>query len=135
MSDSRFSYFEIVVLTLLLGFLIFCSAPGYIRAGEDEKICNLIDALEQMRAQLALYQVQHNGKLPPCDSYQRFKKALTTEDGKYGPYVNQIPLNPFNGLEKIRFDGKAAGTGQAGWRLNTSTGILKADNKPNYAEL
>lgn len=135
MGENRFSYFELTVLALLLGMLIFVNAPEYISAGEHKKICSLIDGLELMRAQISLYQAEHNGKLPPCDSYESFENALTTEDGQYGPYIDEIPVNPFNGLRKVRFDGESAGKGQAGWRLNTKTGMFKADSSTGLAKL
>jgi len=135
MAKNRFSYFELIIMILLLGVFAFIGAPDFITASEENKTCELIDGLEQMRPQLNLYQVEHGGKLPPCDSYENFQRAMTTGDGVHSSYVNVIPTNPFNNLRTVRFDGKPAGSGQAGWRLDTKTGIFQADNEPAYAEL
>ena len=59
---------------------------------------------------------------------------MTGENG-YGPYLKKIPANPFNGLNTVRFDGSAAGTGEAGWRLDTQSGHFQADNDEAYASL
>ncbi len=136
MTKHRFSYFELITVILLLGgVFVFIDAPDFTSAGEEDKICELIDGLEQIRSQLNLYQVEHGGELPPCDSYENFRRAMTTDDGVHSSYVNGIPTNPFNGLKTVRFDGKPAGSGQAGWRLDTKTGIFQADNEPAYARI
>jgi len=135
MKEHRISYLELAILILLLGVFVFIDAPDFISASEEGKICELIDGLERMRPQLSLYQAEHNGKLPPCDSYESFRQAMTTDDGKHNRYVDVIPRNPFNDLRTVRFDGSPPGTGQAGWRLDTKTGRFQADNDPDYAKL
>ena len=60
---------------------------------------------------------------------------MTTKVGRYGPYINKIPVNPFNNLKTVRFDGEKAGSGEAGWRFDTKTGAFQADNDADYAML
>jgi len=88
-----------------------------------------------MRIRLDLYRAQHEDSFPPSDSFESFEAAMTTKVGKYGPYVKKIPVNPFNNLNTVRFDGEPAGAGKAGWRLDTQTGLFQADNSPVYAGL
>jgi len=88
-----------------------------------------------MRAQLDLYRAQHGEYLPDCDSFAGFKIAMTTRVGRYGPYVKEIPINPFNDLNVVRFDGEPAGAGTAGWRLDTGSCLFQADNDAAHARL
>ncbi len=45
-----------------------------------------------------------------------------------GPYLKEIPVNPFNRLATVRIDGNPAGTGQAGWRFDTAQRVLAPDD-------
>ena len=131
----RVSYVEVMVVAIILGVAGKMIAPRFTEASdEQEKVSKLIDGLEAMRAQLDLYRAQHAG-FPPTDSFKSFKTAMTTTVGQYGPYVKQIPTNPFNGLKTVRFDGKSAGACKAGWRLDTKTGSFQADNDAACAAL
>jgi hypothetical protein len=44
-------------------------------------------------------------------------------------------VNPFNGLNTVRFDGEPAGADKAGWRLDSETGKFQADIGSGYNEL
>jgi type II secretory pathway pseudopilin PulG len=132
----RVSYVEVMVVAIVLGVAGRIIAPQFTEASnEEEKVSRLIDGLEAMRAQIDLYRVQHAGLFPPTDSFKSFKTAMTTTVGRYGPYVKQIPTNPFNGLKTVRFDGEPAGACEAGWRLDTKTGSFQADNDAACAAL
>ena len=132
----RFSYVQILIAAVVLGIAGRMIAPQFTEAaGETKKISRLIDGLEQMRAQLDLYQAHHRDCLPPTDCFESFDAAMTARSGRYGPYVKNIPVNPFNGLETVRFDGEPAGAGKAGWRLDTKSGLFQADNDLAHAAL
>jgi type II secretory pathway pseudopilin PulG len=132
----RFSYLQMLIAAVVLGIAGRMIAPQFTEAaGETKKISGLIDGLEQMRAQLDLYRAHHKDCLPLTDSFEGFEAAMTTRSGRYGPYVGKIPVNPFNGLETVRFDGEPAGAGKAGWRLDTKSGLFQADNDVSYAAL
>jgi len=132
---TRLSYLELVIIAVLLGMVAVIVVPQFIVAGPESKVSSLIDGLETIRAQLDLYRVQHENRLPPADSFESFKTAMTTKVGRYGPYIRKIPVNPFNNLNTVRFDGEPAGAGKAGWRLDTRTGLFQADNNAAYAGL
>lgn len=132
----RVSYVEVMVVAIVLGVAGKMITPQFTEAGnEEEKVSKLINGLEAMRSQIDLYRAQHAGLLPPTDSFKSFKTAMTTTVEQYGPYVKQIPTNPFNGLKTVRFDGESAGACTAGWRLDTKTGSFQADNDAACAAL
>lgn len=133
---TRFSYVEVLIIAIVLGAAARMIAPQFTEAKiEEAKVSELVDGLETMRAQLDLYRAQHGDYLPPTDSFASFETAMTTKTGEYGPYIKQIPTNPFNDLNTVRFNGKPAGAGEAGWRLDTKTGLFQADNEAAYAAL
>jgi len=131
----RFSYVEVLVMAVILGIISRTIVPQFGEASTEAKISQLVDGLEQMRAQLDLYRVQHGDCLPPADSFESFETAMTTKSGQCGPYVGKIPTNPFNDLNTVRFDGEPAGANKAGWRFDTESGLFQADNSTGYAAL
>ncbi len=134
-SSKRLSLLEIVIIAVLLGIISKAVVPRISQAGEEKKIQQLVEDLQRMRTCLDLYIAQHENQLPPTSSYESFARALTKKKGIYGPYIDQIPTNPFNGLNTIRFNGLPAGSNLAGWRLDTDSGLIQADNGANYADL
>ncbi len=132
---TRLSYVEAVIIASVLSVVTMTVIPKFIVASPESKTSDLIDGLQEMRSQLDLYRAQHENSLPPVDSFESFKTAMTTKVGQYGPYVEKVPVNPFNNLNTIRFDGEPAGVGKAGWRFDTKTGLFQADNDAAYAGL
>jgi general secretion pathway protein G len=136
MKKAHFSYVEIIVVAIVLGIAGKMIAPQFTKAGNEEaKVSKLVDGLETMRTQIDLYRVQHEDILPPTDSIESFETAMTTTVEQHGPYIKQIPTNPFNGLKTVRFDREPAGAGKAGWRFDTKTGLFQADNDAACAAL
>lgn len=132
---TRLSYVEVVIIAVILGASAVTVGPKFTKAEMESKVSNLINGLERMRVQLDLYRAQHNDSFPPCDSFESFQRAMTRKMGKYRPYIKKIPVNPFNNLRSVRFDGTPAGAGIAGWRFDTQSGLLQADNSPDCAGL
>jgi type II secretory pathway pseudopilin PulG len=133
--NFNLSYLRILVAAVVLGIIARTISPKSSEAAIRENTSQLIDALVAMRSNLDLYKAQHEGQLPPIDSFAEFEKAFTSDADYFGPYMERIPVNPFNNRNTVRFDGEPAGVNQAGWRLDTKTGKLQADNDPAYAKL
>ena len=132
---NRLSYTEVISIAVVLSVAAMSVVPKFTEATQESRTCELIDGLHQMRSQLDLYCAQHENCLPLVNSFESFKTALTTKVGKYGPYVDDIPVNPFNNLNTVRFDGEPAGVGKAGWRIDTKTGLFQADDSAAHAAL
>ncbi len=131
----RLSYYEIVIMAVVLGVVGRIAVPQFAEASVETKVSILVDGLEAMRAELDLYRVEHKDCLAPVDSFASFEAAMTSKVGQCGPYIKEIPTNPFNNLNTVRFDGEPAGSGEAGWRLDTKSGLFQADNDTEYAAL
>ncbi|MHC4644386.1 MAG: hypothetical protein ACYTBJ_02710 [Planctomycetota bacterium] len=133
--NNSLSPMSILMIVVALGIVARTVGPLLTEAGTQDRVCDLADGLGTLRAHLDLYRAHHNGSLPPTGSFSIFQSALTTEGGAYNPHIKRIPVNPFNGLATVRFDGQPAGSGKAGWRLNTKTGSFQADNSVEHAAL
>lgn len=133
--EKRLSLIEVMTIAVVLGIGSAGIAPKYMEASEEEKLDQLINGLQTMRGQLALYCVQHGDQLPPADSLEGFRIALTTRAGGYGPYMKRMPVNPYNNLDTVRFDGEPAGANKAGWRFDTQDGSFRADNNVSHGAL
>jgi hypothetical protein len=132
---TNLSFLQVAIIAIILGMVARSVGPAFTRAGTDKALCNLIDSLQTMRTALDLYCAHHKGGLPPCESFESFEAAMTTEAGRYRPRLDEIPVNPFSGLNTVRFDGEPAGSGKAGWRLDKKNGYFQADNDAAYAGL
>lgn len=132
---KRLSLIEMTTIVVVLGIGSAGIAPRYMEASEEEKLDKLIDGLQTMRGQLALYCVQHDDQLPPAQSLESFGTAMTTRISGHGPYIKRIPVNPYNNLDTVRFDGEPAGVNKAGWRFDTQDGSFQADNNVSHGAL
>jgi type II secretory pathway pseudopilin PulG len=132
---KHLSYAEVISVAVVLSVAAMSVVPKFTEATQESRTSELIDGLHQMRSQLDLYRVQHENCLPPVNSFENFKTALTTKVGQYGPYVEEIPVNPFNNLNTVRFNGEPAGVGKAGWRIDTKTGLFQTDDSVAHAAL
>ena len=132
---GKWSYVEMIGIAVVLSVVSMSVFPKFTQANYETRTSDLIDGLHQMRSQLDLYRAQHDNCLPPFDSFESFKANMTTRVGQYGPYIEKVPINPFNNLNTIRFDGEPAGSGKAGWRINTKSGLFQSDDSAAHAAL
>jgi hypothetical protein len=125
---TELSFIQALVIAVVLGLVARSAVPTFTRAGTDKALYDLIGRLESIRTALDLYRVHHNGELPPCENFKNFEAAMAAEANRYKLHLVRMPVNPFNGLNIVRFDGEPAGSGKAGWRLDTNSGLFQADN-------
>ncbi len=131
----KITYVRIIVAAIALGLLGRMAVPKAGHARIEDNTTQLIESLVEMRTSIAIYCSQHGNQLPPTGSFEEFARAMTEKVNGNGPYISSMPVNAFNGLDTVRFDGDAAGTNTAGWRMDTRTGGFAADNDPRYAGL
>ena len=132
---SRLSYVELATVLVALSVVSMQVVPKFTQATEASRTDELIQGLQQMRTQIRLYSARNENRWPPTDSFESFEAAMTDTDGQREPYVEKIPVNPYNSLNTVRFDSKPAGANQAGWRLDTKSGVFQADNSEKHAVL
>ena len=129
-----FTLVEILVVVVILGILAAVVIPQFSPAATEAKTSRVASDLQVMRAQIGLYKIQHNDRLPGTAgvSFEDAMTLKTDENGALnlagirGPYVPRIPVNPFNELNTVEIDG-ALGGGSHGWYYNSATGAFNAD--------
>jgi len=136
-----FTVAEFVLFVALLGILAVV-VPSVSGSGEENRNFALATDLLGVRSQIELYKVHHNGQLPAAigENFAQFLRRMATKtnaDGDpgvdCGPYMQSLPVNPFNDSVAVRIDGAAAGSNIAGWRFDTMTGAFQADDSPDRA--
>lgn len=133
-----FTLVEILIVVVILGILAAIVIPQFTEASTEAKISSLCSDLQTMRSQIELYKVQHNDAMPAPEAGGATWNRLTQKstqagvvdntNGDLGPYLQQIPTNPFNNLRTIDVDGTVGGGTECGWYFNTTTGDIRADD-------
>ncbi len=142
-AKSGFTLVEILIVVVILGILAAIVIPQFTEASTEAKESRLVSDLQTMRSQIELYKIQHNDDLPGLDPATSFVEAMTQYTdvagalaavqapgaGVYGPYIQQIPTNPWNDSDVVT-EGIAnpAVGGDTGWFFNTVTGHFQADD-------
>jgi len=151
---NGFTLVEILIVVVILGILAAIVIPQFSDASEEAKLSSLVSDLQTARSQIQLYKVQHGGTLPATVSGVTFAQAMTgytKADGSYvttqapaadvyGPYLQQIPKNPFivdsNTAGTVTAGtGTPAGNASSGWYFNTTTGAFNANDSSAHAGL
>jgi len=141
-AKSGFTLVEILIVVVILGILAAVVIPQFTEASTEARESSLMSDLQTVRSQIELYKVQHNDDLPGAGtaSWEDAMKGQTEIDGSasdgdatngvYGPYVQQIPTNPFNDRNTVRIESGAstAGADTDGWVFNSGTGTFQADD-------
>ncbi len=131
---NGFTLVEILIVVVILGILAAIVIPQFTNASESAKASSLISQLQTIRSQLELYQVQHKGGYADLSTNWNQLTMFTDVDGntnatktavfKFGPYLQQSPVNPFESSSTTAAATPAKGVG---WMYSgTSTGLIKA---------
>jgi len=138
-AKSGFTLVEILIVVVILGILAAIVIPQFTEASTEAKQNSLMSDLQTIRSQIELYKVQHNDIPPKAASFVAQMTETSDIDGntsgnkvrtglfQYGPYLERIPINPFND--------KADATGKHG-AIDPSAGASVGDNTGSweYAE-
>ena len=121
---SGFTLVEILIVVVILGILAAIVIPQFTSASETAKASSVVTQLQSVRAQLELYQIQHNGDYPTLAQMWGNLTGQTDVLGAagtdYGPYLQQTPLNPFTEGSTCAADNSAD------WQYAAATGTLQA---------
>jgi len=148
-----FTLVEILVVVVLLGIVAAVVIPSVANSGTSARASVLKANLDMLRRFVLVY-TSHHGEIGPgytagpgsvVDADVFTAQALLASNAqgetapqgtagyKYGPYLSNMPRNPFNGLSTIRMlaDGEnfpAAPDSNHGWIYKAQTGEIRPDN-------
>lgn len=140
---SGFTLVEILIVVIILGILAAIVIPQFSDASTQARESSCKSSLQTMRAQIQLYEVEHNDDLPG-DGGATFKQAMTgltdidgdvsTDPNDYGPYIDKIPTNPYDDSDTVTEGTSSPAPGDgAGWYFNTDTGHFSANDSSEHA--
>ena len=133
---SGFTLVEILIVVVILGILAAIVIPQFSQASTEARENSLRADLQTVRSQIELFKIQHSDNLPGFGSASWVECMTDTSGtdidgtlgGAYGPYLQQVPINPFNDLRTVDVAGGTLGDGLQGWMFNTTTGAFNADD-------
>lgn len=141
---------EILIVVVILGILAAIVIPQFTSASTEAKESALVSDLQSVRSQIELYKIHHNDNLPGVANGSHVDNgggglgfiiamtSKTNQDGvvgtssthRYGPYMQRIPVNPFNDSNDVDVGG-TLGDDSAGWYFTTTgpdAGLFQADD-------
>lgn len=147
--NRGFTLVEILIVVIILGILAAIVIPQFTSASQDARKSSLVSQLQTLRSQIELWKLQHKDKLPDLTTATGnwdFLIKKTLEDGtvdasgKFGPYLQAVPVNPLNGLTTVE-NGTADATADCGFIYDYAAGAgtgriwgTDADKKTLYVE-
>lgn len=137
----HFNWQNVFVLVLVLGTVGALVGPRIGQARQESKVSNLVDSLQMVRCRIEWYKFEHDGLLPGQKvaggeiSSAGFVADITSKSAnECCPYIEEIPVNPFNDRNSVRVDRLGKGTtGGAGWFFDAETGVFCADDHDLHA--
>lgn len=150
MKTKAFTLVEVLIVVAILGILAAIIVPQYSHSAILAREAAAKDILQTMRGQIEFYKMQHNGVAPgymgamqaPLSILANQFVGTSAINGAaagskvpsypyvYGPYVNKLPVNPFNDLATFTYvpagvEFEDAADGDDGWLYNKETGDIR----------
>lgn len=139
-SPRGFTLVEILVVVVLLGILAAIVVPRFTSAADETRESALKMNLFHTRQQIEVYRHQHNGNWPSLTQFEAQMTQASNVHGQtaapgtagypYGPYLREVPPNPFT-------SGNALGDDEVGtsdWYYNENTGEFHANHSEEHRE-
>ena len=140
-----FTLVEVLIVVVIMAILAATIIPQFTDSTKDAKASTVRFNLHTLRSQIELYRTQHNGT-PPSTTLVELTQATnasgtagTGANFPYGPYIREIPKNPFtnNGTIKVITNDPALAadvtSGGAGWLYNATSGGIWIDHADYFA--
>jgi type II secretion system protein G len=142
--NRGFTLIEVLIVVVVLAILAATIIPKFSDSTRQAKSSNAQFNLHALRSQVELYRVHHNGTVPTLLNFSKQLTQKTKADGtvdntsgEYGPYLQHIPLNPFNNDRTVVDAGgnppSQVNSSGGGWLYDETSGNLWA-NEVNHLQ-
>ncbi|MEM6393976.1 MAG: type II secretion system protein [Planctomycetota bacterium] len=133
-----FTLVEILIVVVILGILGAIVIPQFSNASETSKENALKSNLFRLRQQIELYKADHDGVPPTLANFidqmtlstntAGDTAAIGTTGYPHGPYLNQMPENPFTDTVPL---GSGA-VGSSAWYYDETTGEIAPNSTATH---
>jgi general secretion pathway protein G len=136
---SGFTLVEVLIVVVIMAILAATVIPQFSDSTKEAKSNTSKFNIHTIRAQIEMYKTHHDGKVPSLTLAELTSKTNaagqigTTTTHVYGPYIPEVPVNPFTGSATVRAAATnpptaASGATDAGWLYHAATGGIWIDN-------
>ncbi|MBA4018203.1 MAG: redox-sensing transcriptional repressor Rex [Pirellula sp.] len=139
-----FTLVEVLIVVVIMAILAATIIPQFSDSTKDAKSNTSKFNLHTIRSQIELFKSQHDGKVPASldDLTKKTNTAGTvgtTSAFPYGPYLQELPANPFTGSQTVSAASSnpptaATGSATAGWLYHAASGGVWIDNADLLSE-
>ena len=139
---SGFTLVEVLIVVVIMAILAATIIPQFSDSTMDAKVSSAKFNLHTIRQQIETFKSQHDGEIPKIVTAGlpaltgTTNKAGTVGTGTgfiYGPYLKDLPANPFNGSKTVvatTAEPPTAEVDGAGYLYNETLGKIYV-NSPN----
>ena len=132
---------ELLLFALVLAITAAIVVPQYTRADVDGRMRVLRSRLAAVRAQIQRYTEQHRGAWPDAEAFAAQMTGRTDVSGlppagdsearTFGPYLQQIPANPYTGGNVVN----NGPVGSSDWFYEPRNGHFTANHNAGFRGL
>jgi len=135
-----FTLLELLIVVVVLAILAAVVIPKVINVTGDTTVTIGRQNQRVLRKTIQAYKAEHGGRLP-SDTLGELVVATYRDGspgGSYGPYLRQIPVNPFTRSAQVRTvatspPAAASGAADAGWLYHPASGNVWLDH-PDFLQ-
>jgi len=147
-ASRGFTLLEVLIVVVIMAVLAAVVIPQFTDSSTSAKQSSLTHDLHVMRSQVEMYRITHLNSLPKLiDNSLPQLTSATNAAGEmglpgtkypFGPYIDDVPANPFDGSSKVTAvasPGKkptAVVGSLGGWQYDTSDGSVWPNNPEYY---
>src|SRR5215510_7974874 len=105
---SAFTLVEVLIVVVIMAILAATIIPQFTDSTKDAKSSTVQFNLHTLRSQIQLYRTQHNGTAPSATPAELLASTDATgaqgtgANFPYGPYLRQLPVNPYSNSAAIK---------------------------------
>lgn len=140
---SAFTLVELLIVVVILAVLAATIIPQFTDSTRDAQESTTLFNLHTLRSQIQMYRGQHDGD-PPSGTLVELT-SQTDRDGNiaagnpYGPYITEIPENPFNSSAAVKVITNTTPVATDvsdthGWLYNATTGGIWISHADYFTE-